>query len=54
MNWTKLKDTVYEGDGSLRDIFILKVTRQHFTELLKYLNTNYDVKWINPLSLFLR
>ncbi len=47
MNWTELKDNVYYCDGSLRDIYVLDVSRHDWEKWVDHVNKNYRIEWFN-------
>ena len=46
MIWEKLKKDIYYCDGSLRDIYVLDVTKADWGRWVNYINENYEVKFI--------
>lgn len=42
-----MKEKIYFQDGSLRDIFVLNVTKKDWDTWAKFVNKNYKVEFIN-------
>lgn len=47
MNWTELKDKIYNWDGSWRDIYILNATKEDWRKWVDYVNKSHKVDWFN-------
>ena len=47
MTWEELRNSVYEIDGSWRDIYVLNTTKEDWLKWADYVNNNYPVIWID-------
>lgn len=45
MEWDELRNTVYQLDGALRDIYVLDTNREDWSKWIAYVNSNYPVRW---------
>lgn len=45
MNWEELKKTIYQENGSLRDIYIRNITHDDWKLWIDFVNTNYIISF---------
>lgn len=45
MDWQYLKDNIYFSDGSLRDIYVLDISRSDWLKWIDFVNENFEVKF---------
>ncbi|MGI4744027.1 MAG: hypothetical protein ACRYG7_53435 [Janthinobacterium lividum] len=43
MNWNELRKSVYQVDGSWRDIYVLNATRDDWKKWIEHVNDTYEV-----------
>ena len=47
MNWTQLKNSIYNWDGSWRDIYVKNTTSKDWEKWVQFVNSNFEIKWHN-------
>ena len=47
MNWTQLKNSIYNWDGSWRDIYVQNTSPKDWEKWVQYVNSNFEIKWHN-------
>jgi len=47
MEWEKLQEEVYYGDGSWRDIYVKECTINDWSKWVELVNKNYRIDWYN-------
>ncbi|SHM26877.1 hypothetical protein [Chryseobacterium polytrichastri] len=45
MDWQYLKDNIYFSDGSLRDIYVLNISRLDWLKWIDFINENFEVRF---------
>jgi len=44
MNWQTIKDKIYYGDGTLRDIYVLNISKEDWAKWIQFVNQNCRVE----------
>ena len=47
MDWEKLKDEIYNCDGSWRDIYVKETTSEDWNSWVTMVNERYRINWHN-------
>jgi len=47
MNWQTIKDKIYYGDGTLRDIYVLNISKEDWAKWIQFVNQNCRVEYYN-------